>query len=207
MLGFGNGLHMPMGWVSLDSLIIEIRTMTSLQDQLLKAGLIDNKKAKQAGKEKRKEQRVARRDKTAVDTAKLEREAAIAEKQAKDRELNRQRDEALQQKAIVAQIKQLISNHRQSKRSPGEEVEYHFTDGQRIKKMRVGPSVNRQIINGQLAIVKLNDSYELVPRVVADKIAQRDPSFVITLNASTPQNDIDENDPYKDYQIPDDLMW
>lgn len=181
--------------------------MSSLQDQLLKAGLIDTKKAKQVGKEKRKEQRVARRDKTAVDTAKLEREAAIAEKQAKDRELNRQRDEALQQKAIVAQIKQLISNHRQSKRGPGEEVEYHFTDGQRIKKMRVGPLVNRQLINGQLAIVKLDESYELVPRVVADKIIQRDPSFVIAINASTPQNDVDEDDPYKDYQIPDDLMW
>lgn len=181
--------------------------MPSLQDQLLKAGLIDSKKAKQAGKDKRKEQRVARRDKNAVDTAKLEREAAIAEKQNRDRELNRQRDEALQQKAIVAQIKQLISNHRQSKRSPGEEVEYHFTDGTRIKKMRVGPLVNRQIINGQLAIVKLDDSYELVPKVVADKIAQRDESFVIALNNNGSSTSVDEDDPYKDYQIPDDLMW
>lgn len=181
--------------------------MPSLQDQLLKAGLIDTKKAKQAGKEKRKEQRVARRDKTTVDTAKLEREQAIADKQARDRELNRQRDEALQQKAIAAQIKQLISNHRQPKRGDGEEMEYHFTDGQRIKKMRVGGLVNRQIINGQLAIVKLNDSYELVPRVVADKIAQRDKSFIIALHDNTAQDAIDEDDPYKDYQIPDDLMW
>lgn len=181
--------------------------MPSLQDQLLNAGLIDNKKAKQAGKEKRKEQRVARRDKTTVDTAKLEREQAIADKQARDRELNRQRDEVLQQKAIAAQIRQLITNHRQPKRSGGQEVEYHFTDGQRIKKMRVDGLVNRQIINGQLAIVKLNDSYELVPRVVADKIAQRDSSFVIALNDSSEQNTVDEDDPYKDYQIPDDLMW
>jgi len=35
--------------------------MASLQDQLLKAGLIDTKKAKQANKEKRKETNVARR--------------------------------------------------------------------------------------------------------------------------------------------------
>lgn len=181
--------------------------MSSLQDQLLKAGLIDNKKAKQAGKEKRKEQRVARRDKTSVDTAKLEREQAIAAKQARDRELNRQRDEVLQQKAIAAQIKQLITNHRQPKRGSGEEIEYHFTDGQRIKKMRVGALVNRQIVNGQLAIVKLDESYELVPRVVADKIAQRDGSFIIALNNNDAQNELDEDDPYKDYQIPDDLMW
>jgi uncharacterized protein len=181
--------------------------MPSLQDQLLKAGLIDPKKAKQADKEKRKEQRVARRDKTSVDTVKLEREAALAEKQERDRELNRQRDEALQQKAIVAQIKQLIANHKQSKRSPGEEVEYHFTDKQKIKKMRVGPLINRQILNGQLAIVKADDTYELVPRIVADKIAQRDRSFIIVLNTESAAVTVDEEDPYKDYQIPDDLMW
>lgn len=180
--------------------------MTSLQDQLLKAGLIDNKKAKQANKEKRKEQRVARRDKNAVDTEKLEREQAAAEKQARDRELNRQREEALQQKAIVAQIKQLISNNRQRKRGIGEEVEYHFTDQKRIKKMHVGADINRQLAMGQLAIVKLDDSYELVPRMVADKIAQRDPSFVVALNDTSKQT-VDEDDPYKDYQIPDDLMW
>ena len=35
--------------------------MSSLQDQLLKAGLIDSKKAKQASKEKRKQQKVAKK--------------------------------------------------------------------------------------------------------------------------------------------------
>lgn len=181
--------------------------MPSLQDQLLKAGLIDNKKAKQVGKDKRKEQRVARRDKNAVDTDKLAREQAIAEKQARDRELNRQRDEALQQKAIAAQIKQLITNHRQRKRGMGEEVEYHFTDDKRIKKMHVGTDINRQLANGQLAIVKLDGTYELVPRIVANKIAQRDPTFVVALNDGSSQERVDEDDPYKDYQIPDDLMW
>lgn len=181
--------------------------MTSLQDQLLQAGSIDSKKAKQAGKDKRKEQRVARRDKNAVDTSKLEREQAIAEKQARDRELNRQREEALQEKAIAAQIKQLISNHRQNKRGKGQEVEYHFTDQKRIKKMLVGSNINQQLANGQLAIVKLNDGYELVPRTVADKIAQRDESFIISLNDNSHEPGVDEDDPYKDYQIPDDLMW
>ena len=181
--------------------------MSSLQDQLLKAGLIDKKTAKQAGKEKRKEQRVARRDKNAVDTAKEARDQAVAEKQARDRELNQQRNEAQQQKAIAAQIKQLISNHRQKKHNGGAEIEYHFTDNKVIKKMRVCPLVNRQLVNGQLAIVKSNESYELVPRVVADKIAQRDTSFVIALNDSNQTVQVDEEDPYKDYQIPDDLMW
>jgi uncharacterized protein YaiL (DUF2058 family) len=82
--------------------------MASLQDQLLKAGLIDTKKAKQANKEKRKETNVARRsNEEVVDEVKQSAEQARLEKVERDRELNRQRDLELQQKAIAAQIKQL----------------------------------------------------------------------------------------------------
>ncbi len=181
--------------------------MASLQDQLLKAGLIDNKKAKKASKEKRKEDRAAFRDKSGVDPVKQQLEQAKAEKVARDRELNRLKQEEQQQKAMLAQIKQLITNHRQAKHRGGEELEYHFTDGKKVKKIRVCRLVNRQLINGQLAIVKLAEAYELVPRVVADKIAQRDASFVISISAPTSTPQEDEDDPYKDYQIPDDLMW
>ncbi len=181
--------------------------MASLQDQLLKAGLIDTKKAKQANKEKRKETNVARRSsEEVVDEVKQSAEQARLEKVERDRELNRQRDLELQQKAIAAQIKQLIENHRQSKGAGNGDVEYNFTDGKLIKKMRVSPLVLEQIARGLLAVVKLGEGYELVPRVVADKIAQRDEKFVVVANTKQ-DNKVDEDDPYKDYVIPDDLMW
>lgn len=79
--------------------------MASLQDQLLKAGLIDTKKAKQAKKEKRKETNVARRSsEEVIDEVKQSAEQARLEKVERDRELNRQRDLELQQKAVAAQI-------------------------------------------------------------------------------------------------------
>ncbi len=181
--------------------------MASLQDQLLKAGLIDNKKAKQANKEKRKETNVARRsNEEKVDEIKQSAEQARLEKAERDRELNRQRDLELQQKAIAAQIKQLIENHRQKKGAGEGDVEYNFTDGKLIKKMRVSPLVLEQIARGLLAVVKLGESYELVPRIVADKIAQRDEKYVVVANTKQ-DNKVDEDDPYKDYVIPDDLMW
>lgn len=181
--------------------------MASLQDQLLKAGLIDTKKAKQAKKEKRKENNVARRSaEPVVDEVKQQVGLTRAEKAERDRELNRQRDFELQQKAIAAQVKQLIENHRQSKEAGKDEVEYNFTHGKLIKKIRVSPAVQRQIICGQLAIVKLGERYELVPRIVADKIAQRDESAVVVVNTKSALAQGDE-DPYKDYVIPDDLMW
>ncbi len=181
--------------------------MASLQDQLLKAGLIDTKKVKQAKKEKRKETNVARRSsEEVVDEVKQSAEQARLAKVERDRELNRQRDLELQQKAIAAQIKQLIENHRQPKGAGNGDVEYNFTDGKLIKKMRVSPLVLEQIARGLLGVVKLGDGYEVVPRIVADKIAQRDEKFVVVANTKA-DNKVDEDDPYKDYVIPDDLMW
>jgi uncharacterized protein YaiL (DUF2058 family) len=181
--------------------------MASLQDQLLKAGLIDAKKAKQANKEKRKETNVARRsNEEKVDEIKQSAEQARAEKVERDRVLNRQRDEELKQKAIAAQIKQLIENHRQAKGAGEGDVEYNFTDGKLIKKIRVSKTVREQIVRGVLAVVRLGEGYELVPRIVADKIAQRDQNAVIVANTKSAQQ-LDEDDPYKDYVIPDDLMW
>jgi len=182
--------------------------MASLQDQLLKAGLIDVKKAKQAKKEKRKETNVARRSaEPVVDEVKQQIELTRAEKAERDRELNRQRNEELQQKAIAAQIKQLIENHRQSKEAGQGDVEYNFTDGKVIKKIRVSAAVQQQIVRGQLAVVRLGEGYELVPRVVADKISLRDEKAVIVANTKASAVQEDEDDPYKDYVIPDDLMW
>lgn len=181
--------------------------MPSLQDQLLKAGLIDAKKAKQANKDKRKETNLARRsNEEVVDEVKQSAEQTRQEKIERDRELNRQRDQELQQKAIAAQIRQLIENHRQSKGAGEGDVEYNFSDGKLIKKIRVAKKVQEQIVRGVLAVVKLGEGYEVVPRIVADKIAQRDEKFVVVANTKA-QEQADEDDPYKDYVIPDDLMW
>ncbi|WP_210450506.1 DUF2058 family protein, partial [Pantoea ananatis] len=42
--------------------------------------------------------------------------------------------------------------------------------------------------------------------VVADKIAQRDAESIV-LNSALSQEEQDEDDPYADFKIPDDLMW
>lgn len=183
--------------------------MASLKDQLLKNGLIDAKKAKQVDKDKRKETNVARRSaEGVVDEVKVAAEKARQEKVERDRELNRQLREEVLQREIAAQIKQLISVHRQPKGLGfGEEgVDYNFTSGKFIKKMRVSEKVREQLARGILAIGILGEEFELLPRVIADKIAERDPASVI-IAEKTSAPTVDEDDPYKDYVIPDDLMW
>ena len=178
--------------------------MTSLQDQLLKAGLVDGKKAKQIGKEKRKQNKVAKKSSQPVlDETKVAAEQARADKIAKDRELNAQRDAIAKQKAIAAQIKQMVNANKQSK--GGGDIAYNFTYEKKIKKVHVSAEVQAHLVAGRLVIACVEDKFELVPRVIGDKIMERNAAMIVQppvqIQADT------EDDPYADYKIPDDLMW
>lgn len=179
----------------------------SLKDQLLQAGLADAGKAKAVDKEKRKAAKVARR--SGVELENEAREAArraLAEKAEKDRELNQALNEKALRKAINAQIRQLVDTHRVD-RGRGD-VAFHFTDGKTIKKLYVTALQQKQLASGLLAIVKQGDQYEVLPAPVADKIAQRDAARVIDCRESDAAAlTEEEQDWYKDYEIPDDLMW
>jgi len=179
----------------------------SLKDQLLKAGLADANKAKKQAKEKRKAANVARRS-----GAPLENESSGAARQAReekverDRELNRVRNEQAQLKAIGAQIRQLIDNHKIDR--TGGEINFHFTDDTTVKKIYVTPMQQKHLAAGKLAIARQDKRYELLPIAVAEKIAQRDSSrVIICTDANAEALTEEEQEWYKDYEIPDDLMW
>jgi uncharacterized protein len=179
----------------------------SLQDQLLKAGIADKDKAKKLAKEKRKQAKVARRSGVEqVDENKEAARQALAEKAARDRELNQALNSKAQRKAINAQIKQLIDNNKLPK-GRGD-VGFNFTDGKKVKKLYVSALEQKQLAAGILAIVKQGDQHEILPRPVADKIAERDAGRVIDCTEESGQDlTEEEKDWYKDYEIPDDLMW
>ena len=180
--------------------------MASLQDQLLKSGMVNSQKAKQVRKQKQKQNKKARQENEAiVDEAKEAARLAQQEKAEKDREINRQNQLAAEQKAITAQIKQLINDHK-LERSNGD-VGFQFSDGKKIKKIYVTDAQQRQLELGQVAIVAFSGDYEIVATAVAEKINQRDDTSVVFLNDRAKSTEIDDDDPYADYVIPDDLMW
>ena len=178
--------------------------MASLQDQLLKAGLADEKKAKKINKDKRKQAKQMPKGQVQVNEARELAQASIAEKTEKDKALANAQKEKAEKKAIAAQIRQLIESNRIDRQ--GGDIAYQFSDGKKIKKLYVTALLQNQLSKGIIAIVKLGDSYELVPARVADKIAQRNDSYVLLKNAAS-DDAIAEDDPYADYQVPDDLMW
>lgn len=178
--------------------------VNSLQDQLLKAGLVDSKKVSAANKEKRKQEKQERKHKIeTIDETKESVQQALLDKAEHDRQLNFQRDEEARAKAIIAQIKQLIETTQLSR--DGAELTYNFTDGTKIKKILVTEAILNQLSNGRLAIVKFDEKYFVVPKAVAEKIKLRDAAYVVVSNVL--QTNDDDDDPYAEYKIPDDLMW
>lgn len=181
--------------------------MASLQDQLLGMGLADEKTAKKNKKQKAKQEKMQRKNQVQA----TEDEAAVAAKQArekksqKDRELNAQRKAEAEKKAVIAQIKQLVHSNRVDRKDC--EVAYNFTDGTAIKKINVNDEIQRLLGIGRLAIVKVDERYDVVPFPVAEKIAIRDKNYVVVLNEKSTTDAVEEDDPYAEFQIPDDLMW
>ncbi|MEQ4283999.1 DUF2058 domain-containing protein [Pseudomonas syringae] len=176
----------------------------SLRDQLLKSGLVNQKQAKQVGKEKQKEQRLVHKGQAqADDSQKRAAQEAMAEKARRDQELNRQQQEKVEQKARTAQVKQLIEVSRLPKLIT--EDYYNFVDDKKVKRIPVNAMVRNKLSSGSLAIVHHGGGYEIIPREAALKIQERDPRRIVLLN--TPTEAPDADDPYAAYQVPDDLMW
>lgn len=178
--------------------------MASLRDKFLKAGLVDQKKVRSTVQEMSKQAKVERQaggeTENPAQRAALEAQRRNAERA---RELNAQRDAAARQKAIAAQITQMVSQSRQG-RGAGN-IAYNFTHGDKIKRIHVSAEVQSHLVAGRLMIVCHGDSVELVPGKIADKIAERDPSMVVRVNRNT--SAVAEDDPYAAYKVPDDLMW
>jgi uncharacterized protein YaiL (DUF2058 family) len=174
----------------------------SLQDQLLKSGLVNEQQLKQTKTKQRKRKR-AGGGKTA-DTAERETAArqAAADKRRQDQELNRKLEEERRRKAEQVALWQLIQDNRVS-RDRGD-IAYNFADGSALKRLYVTAAQQRDIAAGKLAIVRHGDFYELVPAAVAERAQQVDPAVVVLF--SRPEA-TDPDDPYAGYEVPDDLMW
>ena len=130
-------------------------------------------------------------------------EQAAREKQQKDLELNKQRDAELASKALVAEVGQIAQQHIID--IPKEaELAYNFNHNNKVKKIYITSEQQKDLTQGYLAIVVTDETYSLIPDKIAERIESRLPELVIR---SQVEQEADANDPYADYEIPDDLMW
>lgn len=178
----------------------------SLRDQLLKAGLVTEKQARQAEQQQREQHRKQPKAPKGKPPPALTPAAsqAMAAKAARDQELNRRRQEQAAAKALSAQVRQLIEQYR----VPRVESDdfFNFQDGPKIRRIPVDAVLRRRILQGDLLIARCEGHYDLVGKEVADRIRERDPAAIVVLPAAEPAGPA-ADDPYKDYVVPDDLTW
>jgi len=186
----------------------------SLQDQLLKIGVIDKQKKKKVQHEQRKDGNKARQavksgkkvdSQTQVDQQQLAQERH--DKKIRDLELNKQRDAERAEKAIVAEVQQIIQQHTVVIPKQAD-VAYNFTHRNKVKKIYVTSEQQQQLTLGQLAIATIGERHLLIPDKIAEKIEARLPNSVIRIRPEINYSEtIANDDPYANYEIPDDLMW
>ena len=174
----------------------------ALQAQLLKAGLVDNKKAKKLSKQAVHEQRTGQSDEAEL-KAKIAQDQQ--EKLEKDQALDLEKKRLLQGKELKAAIIQMINQHKI--RNIDGEVSYQFIDESKVKKIYLNQQIYNALVSGSLVVAKESDSYAILPKALADRINDKMEGFIIVNNSEKNEQITDEEDPYAAYVIPDDLMW
>jgi len=175
------------------------------QEQFLKAGVVSKQQVQQANTDKNKKKKQQRNQKNkVVDEAAIKAKKAAEAKAQRDRELNKKKQDQAKAKAISAEINQLILDNL-IKRDDSCEIVYNFEHDKKVKRIYVNNEMKQQIIKGKLGLARIDGRYELVPASVADKIKQRNERRVVIFTEAAVVKD--ENDPYADFEVPDDLTW
>jgi uncharacterized protein YaiL (DUF2058 family) len=177
---------------------------STLREQLLKAGLVSEKQVRATEQQQQKPRPQSRHKPPPTSQEKHAAEQAQAAKAAKDAQLNKQRQQAADAKARAVEIKQLVEQHKLPKK-PESEDRFNFVAGKKLRFILVDAEMRAGLNNGTLFIIRYDGKSEVVPAAIAERIRERDERAVVKL--SDKAEAVDENDPYKNFVVPDDLKW
>lgn len=180
--------------------------MGSLQDQLLKSGLVSEQKLKESRSKKRKQRKASKGKGAEPSLAQAYAQRARQEQQERDRELNRRREEARRRRELKARLKQLIVPNALNQTDAPKPR--YFDHNGKIRKLYVTPEQLAGVNKGSTGIAYFGGRYYLIPAEALRKVHEIEPSAVGFFAPFTEENEAAE-DGYEDekYQIPDDLTW
>lgn len=153
----------------------------SLRDQLLKAGVVSEDRAKKVEQEKKKTKHQAYRDKEVkakLDAEKkAQQDAVLASekaKKARSQESNQEVSVKQQRKALRVEARRIIDQKRVNVEKANDQFNFS-SDGKKIRYVSVTAEQRKQLGNGQLAICR-NDrdgfDYPLIPKENALRLVE-----------------------------------
>ncbi|MEA3404628.1 MAG: DUF2058 domain-containing protein [Pseudomonadota bacterium] len=180
----------------------------SLFDQLKKSGLVNEQQAKKAKREKYQQTKKSKGKKggQAVNNEAAELAAKAAQEKAeKDRQLNLERKQQQEKRALQAEVLQIIKTN-QVTNFKGD-IAYNFADGEAVKTLYVNRKTQKSLIAETLRIARFNGGYALISIEAAEKVEQRDKDVLIPLVGEDDSISKEDQDYYAQFEIPDDLVW
>ena len=86
------------------------------------------------------------------------------------------------------------------------DIPFHFTRGERIKRLYVSEGQRRRLVAGELAIVGFRGRHHLVPRPAGERVRElRQEVFVFIAGGDDGTDEVEEG--YEGYEVPDELRW
>lgn len=166
--------------------------MSSMSEQLLKAGLVTKEQVNKAAEKPNKKhvkKPVAKHKKHKL-KSKVSREQSDLEKfyklrsseenKEKQQALKKKQEAALRKKEMNKKINKLISNN--IKNDENAEIRYNFVVGTTIKYLFVTELQQEQLANGELAITFHGGKRCLIPTGVGKQILEINPQKILVVN-------------------------
>ena len=170
--------------------------MSSLSDQLLKAGLVTEEQVKKASerpkknKLKNQKQKKTNNDfskqkrphakKEPSDLAQFYKERASLERTEKQEAARKKQEAARIKKETNDKINKLLTDNLVN--DDNAEIRYNFVVGTTIKYLFVNEDQQQKLANGELAISFLGGKRALIPTEVAKQITQLNPNKIVIIS-------------------------
>jgi hypothetical protein len=154
----------------------------SLQEQLLKAGMVNQKQVKKAQHEKRVENKKKKKGGvSSEESAKVRLQQQQAEQAKQNQKLNAERNLQAQQKADQAAARQLIASNKVALEEGGVTYHYVGADG-KIKRISVQQDVADKLADGLLGLALYKSDLVLLSAETVMKVLQRDKDSIVAYN-------------------------
>lgn len=174
--------------------------MSSLSDQLLKAGLVTEEQVQKAAEKPKKRKPKAKvKNKThqnnkqkqthpAVkkensDLAQFYKERASLERSEKQEAAKKKQEAARIKKETNDKINKLLSDNLVNDETA--EIRYNFVVGTTIKYLFVNEEQQQKLADGELAISFLGGKRALIPTAIAKQITELNPNKIVVISDST----------------------
>jgi hypothetical protein len=178
----------------------------SLQDQLKKSGLVNKKKSQQIATEKRKKIKAQNKGQKVNNELSEKVKQAELQKKKEDQKRNQELQQQAKQKEEKARIKQIIDQVK-IKDYEGD-TPFNFQFNNKIKTLYLNKENYDALVSGSIGLCQIDNIIFILPNSTVNKINTINPAYVV-LHQDKPNklSETANDDPYADYDIPDDLMW